>query len=97
MINIGVQTVMSVLLAVLMHRLTKSMLVRGMVLLPYLVANVVAALVWFWMLDYQLGIVNQVLDWLGVDRLAFFGESRAGPSPPSPWSTSGGTSATPLC
>ena len=32
-------------------------------LLPYLVANVVVALVWFWMLDYQLGIVNEVLHW----------------------------------
>jgi multiple sugar transport system permease protein len=74
LINIGTQTVMSVLLAVLMHRLTKSMFVRGVVLLPFLVANVVVALVWFWMLDYQLGIVNTALEWIGVDRLAFFGE-----------------------
>src|SRR5688500_10919958 len=65
---------MSVLLAVLMHRLTRSMFVRGVVLLPFLVANVVVALVWFWMLDYQLGIINQVLEWLGLDRAAFFGE-----------------------
>ncbi len=75
MINIGAQTVISVLLAVLMHRLTRSLVVRGVVLLPFLVANVVVALVWFWMLDYQLGVVNHALDWLGLDRVAFFGDS----------------------
>ncbi|PZG18530.1 carbohydrate ABC transporter permease [Nonomuraea aridisoli] len=72
-LNIGTQTVISVLLAVLLHRLTRSMVVRGIVLLPYLVANVVVALVWFWMLDFQIGVVNQVIEWLGFDRVAFFG------------------------
>ncbi|MBB6345770.1 carbohydrate ABC transporter permease [Nonomuraea muscovyensis] len=74
-INIGTQTVASVLLAVLLHRLTRSLLVRGVVLLPFLVANVVVALVWFWMLDYQLGVVNYAFDWLGLERVAFFGDS----------------------
>ncbi|WP_101790607.1 carbohydrate ABC transporter permease [Nonomuraea indica] len=74
-INIGTQTVASVLLAVLLHRLTRSLLVRGVVLLPFLVANVVVALLWFWMLDYQLGVVNHALDWLGLERVAFFGDS----------------------
>jgi len=75
LINIGAQTVLAMGLAVLMHRLTKSMAVRGALLLPYLVANVVVALTWFWMLDYQIGIVNQGLDWVGIDRVAFFGDS----------------------
>ncbi|MET7460986.1 sugar ABC transporter permease [Nonomuraea sp. NPDC005501] len=75
LINIGTQTVASLLLAVLLHRLTRSLMVRGVVLLPFLVANVVVALVWFWMLDYQLGVVNHALDWLGLDRVAFFGDS----------------------
>ncbi|MBN6057603.1 sugar ABC transporter permease, partial [Nonomuraea sp. RK-328] len=75
LINIGTQTVASLLLAVLLHRLTRSLVVRGVVLLPFLVANVVVALVWFWMLDYQLGVVNYALDWLGLDRVAFFGDS----------------------
>ncbi|WP_415072916.1 carbohydrate ABC transporter permease [Microbacterium sp.] len=74
-INIGVQTVVAVVLAVLMHRLTKSIRVRGIVLMPYLVANVIVALVWYWMLDYQIGIVNVALDALGIDRQAFFGSS----------------------
>ena len=75
LINIGAQTVLAMGLAVLMHRLTKSMAVRGALLLPYLVANVVVALTWWWMLDYQIGIVNQGLDWVGIDRVAFFGDS----------------------
>ncbi|MEV0569465.1 sugar ABC transporter permease [Dactylosporangium sp. NPDC050588] len=74
-INIGVQTVVSLGMAVLMHRLTRSTLIRGVLLLPYLVANVVVAMVWYTMLDAQLGIVNQALEWLGVDAVAFFGET----------------------
>lgn len=72
-INIGVQTVLAVAIAVLMQRLTRSALIRGIVLLPYLVANVVVALVWFWMMDYSTGIFNVLLDLLGMDRVAFFG------------------------
>ena len=74
-INIGVQTVAALAMAVLMHRLTRSALIRGVLLLPYLVANVVVALVWFSMLDAQLGIVNAMLGWIGVDPVAFFGET----------------------
>ncbi|SPL91413.1 N-Acetyl-D-glucosamine ABC transport system, permease protein 1 [[Actinomadura] parvosata subsp. kistnae] len=80
MLNIVSQTVISMLLAVLLYRLTKSMVVRGIVLLPYLVANVVVALVWFWMLDFQLGVVNNVIEWLGFDRVAFFGSDLAIPT-----------------
>jgi multiple sugar transport system permease protein len=72
-LNIGFQTVIALGLAVLMHRLTKSTLIRGSLLLPYLIANVIVALVWFWALDYQIGIVNQILDWVGIDKVAFFG------------------------
>ncbi|QNE21125.1 sugar ABC transporter permease [Kribbella qitaiheensis] len=74
-INIGLQTVLAVGIAMLMYRLTKSITVRAVVLLPYLVANVVVALVWYWMLDYQVGIVNQALSWIGIDPVAFFGDS----------------------
>ncbi|MGP3960340.1 carbohydrate ABC transporter permease [Nonomuraea sp. 3N208] len=73
-INIGVQTIVALGLAVLMHRLTRSGLIRGVLLLPYLVANVVVALIWYTMLDAQLGIVNQALEWVGLDPVAFFGE-----------------------
>lgn len=75
LINISVQTAVALLIAVLMHRLTKSSVVRGALLLPYLIANVVVALVWYTMLDAQLGIVNAMLTWFGIDPVAFFGET----------------------
>ena len=72
-LNIGFQTVIALGLAVLMHRLTKSGIIRGSILLPFLIANVVVALLWFWMLDYQIGIVNTMIEAVGLDRIAFFG------------------------
>jgi len=73
LLNVGFQTVIALGMAVLMHRLTKSTLIRGALLLPFLIANVVVALLWFWLLDYQIGIVNAALDALGLGKLAFFG------------------------
>jgi multiple sugar transport system permease protein len=74
-INIGVQTVFALLIAVLMHRLTNSTVLRGIVLAPYLVSNVVAGIVWLWILDTQLGVGNEIVEWLGFDRIAFFGDA----------------------
>jgi multiple sugar transport system permease protein len=71
-LNIGIQTIVALVIALLMQRLTQSTLVRGLILAPYLVSNVVAALVFFWILDFQLGIGNQLLEWIGLDRIGFF-------------------------
>ncbi|TQL91082.1 carbohydrate ABC transporter permease [Pseudonocardia kunmingensis] len=71
-LNIGIQTVVALVIAVLMQQLTQSTLVRSLILAPYLVANVVAALVFVWILDFQLGIGNQILEWIGLDRIGFF-------------------------
>lgn len=71
LINIVIQTVVALFIAVMMHRLMKSTFVRGIVLAPYLVSNVVAALVWLWILDTQLGIGNEMLAALGLDRIPF--------------------------
>lgn len=72
-LNIVFQTAIALGMAVLMHRLTKSTLIRGVLLFPYLIANVVVALLWFWLLDYQIGIVNAALDAVGISKQAFFG------------------------
>jgi multiple sugar transport system permease protein len=72
-INIGVQTVLALGIAVLMHRLTQSVIVRGIVLLPWLVPNAVLALLWMWMLDPNLGIVNHWLDAIGIGSQGFLG------------------------
>jgi multiple sugar transport system permease protein len=73
LVNIGLQTVLALVLAVLLNRLTQSMVVRGIVLTPYLVSNVVTAMLWLLLLDYQLGFVNQLLEWVGVERESFWG------------------------
>lgn len=73
--NIVFQTILAVGIAVLMHRLTQSTLVRGIILLPFLISNVIAALVWFWLLDFQIGIVNEFIAFVGLDRIAFFGDA----------------------
>jgi multiple sugar transport system permease protein len=75
-LNIGFQTVIALGLALLMHRVAKSTFIRGALLLPFLVANVIVALLWFWMLDYQLGIVNEIISWMGLPRIAFFGSEQ---------------------
>lgn len=74
-LNIGFQTIIAIVLAVLLQRLTNSTIIRGMALLPYFIANVVVALVWYFMMDFQIGIVNEIFTWVGLDRVAFFGES----------------------
>jgi multiple sugar transport system permease protein len=69
--NIPIQTVLALLLAILMDRLTKSIAVRALIILPYLISNVVVALIWMWMLDPILGMANFFLDWVGVGRQQF--------------------------
>jgi multiple sugar transport system permease protein len=72
-LNIPLQTALAVGLAVLMDRLTQSIVVRGILVLPWLIPNVVVALLWVWMLDPQLGIVNQFLGLFGIPRQPFVG------------------------
>ncbi|WP_405608570.1 carbohydrate ABC transporter permease [Streptomyces sp. NBC_00076] len=73
-INIGIQTVSALAIAVLLQRLTQSALLRGIVLTPYLMSNVVAGLVWLWILDTQLGIGNEIVTALGFDRIPFLAD-----------------------
>ncbi len=74
--NIPFQTVIGLFLAVAMDRLTRSMWVRGALVLPYLVSNVIAAMIWTWMLDPLLGMVNAGLGLLGIEHLSFLGTTQ---------------------
>lgn len=73
LLNIPLQTALGLFLAVAMDRLTRSIFVRSVVLLPYLLSNVLVALIWLWMLDPLLGVVNAGITALGFDRQAFLG------------------------
>ncbi|MBS1907774.1 MAG: sugar ABC transporter permease [Actinobacteria bacterium] len=74
-INIVLQTALALGLALLMNKVAKSTFVRGGLLMPYLMANVIAAMLWFWMLDYNIGIVNEIISALGLPKIAFFGNA----------------------
>jgi multiple sugar transport system permease protein len=74
-INIALQTILALVIAVLMQRLTRSLVVRGIVLTPYLVSNVVAALTGLWILDSTLGIGNKMLEAIGIGPIGFFTDS----------------------
>ncbi len=75
LINIVVQTILALAIALLMQKIATSTLSRGILLLPYFIANVIVALVWFWMLDPNLGIVNVFLEKIGIGSISFFGSS----------------------
>src|SRR3954471_23795649 len=74
-LNIGIQTILALVIAVMMQRLPRRTWLRGIVLTPYLVSNVVAAMVFLWILDYQLGIGNTLLTAIGVERIPFLSSS----------------------
>ena len=73
LLNIPLQTIVAIGLAVMMDRLTKSLVVRGILVLPWLLPPVVVALIWLWILDPTLGIANQALRAIGVPRQDFLG------------------------
>ena len=72
-LNIPLQTILAIVIAVMMSRLTKSMLVRAMLILPWLMPPVVVGLLWLWLLDPNIGIVNVTLKSLGLNTIAFLG------------------------
>jgi multiple sugar transport system permease protein len=77
LMNIPLQTVLGLGLALAMDRLTRSLFVKSLVLLPYLLSNVLVAMIWLWMLDPTLGALNHLIAALGglfgVERQPFFG------------------------
>ena len=73
LMNIPLQTVLGLGLALAMDRLTRSLFVKSVLLLPYLLSNVLVAMVWLWMLDPTLGALNQLIAALGGSRQPFFG------------------------
>jgi multiple sugar transport system permease protein len=74
-LSVGIGIFFSLVTAVVMHRLTRSTVIRGMVLLPFLISGVIAGLVWSWMLQSQLGIVNIWLQDLTGHDFLFLGST----------------------
>jgi multiple sugar transport system permease protein len=71
-LNIFSQTALALGLAALMHRLTRSVVLRAALLVPWLVPNVTIGLLWAWLLDPDLGFVNHLLGSVGLDTTLSF-------------------------
>ncbi|MFD7026245.1 carbohydrate ABC transporter permease [Promicromonospora sukumoe] len=76
LLSVVIGMALSVATAVVLHRLTASTALRGIIILPFLISGVVAATTWSWMLDAQLGIVNIAIRQLGLDPVFFLGSSK---------------------
>lgn len=72
-LSVVLGVLVSLVTAVILHRLAVSATVRGLMILPFLISGVVTALVWSWMLDPQLGIVNILITKLTGEPVLFFG------------------------
>lgn len=73
LLNIPLQTILAIIIAVMMSRLTKSMLIRALIIIPWLMPPVVVGLIWLWLLDPNLGIINVTLKSMGLPMIAFLG------------------------
>jgi multiple sugar transport system permease protein len=72
-LNIPLQTVLALMMAVLIDRFVKGVFFRSVIILPWLIPNVVVALLWLWILDPPIGILNELLEMIGLTRQPFFG------------------------
>jgi ABC-type sugar transport system permease subunit len=70
-LSVSLTMAVSIITAAVLHRLTASTVIRGLIILPFLISGVVAATVWSWMLDTQLGIVNILIEQLGGEGIQF--------------------------
>jgi multiple sugar transport system permease protein len=73
--NIPLQTVLAIFMAVMLERFstTVSSFMRGIMILPWLMPNVVVALLWLWILDPSIGLMNELLKVVGIGRQPFMG------------------------
>jgi len=71
LLNIPLQTVLAMVIAVMMSRLTKSVIIRAIIILPWLMPGVVVGLLWLWLMDPTLGIINEFLRAIGVGTVPF--------------------------
>lgn len=80
-INIGSQTILALGLAIAMDRLATSTWIKIALLMPWLIPGVSAAMLYRWILNPLVGVVNQAAEIVGVEPFLFFGsETMAMPS-----------------
>lgn len=71
-INISTEMVLALGIAVLMDRLTRSVVIRVAIIFPWLVPNVAVGIVSLFMLDKTVGVINMMLEDLGLQSQYFY-------------------------
>ncbi len=71
--NIPLQTILALGIAVILDRIHNSSFLRGIILIPWLLPNIVVGLLFLWILDPSLGIMNKFLGIFGIAQQPFLG------------------------
>ncbi|PIN50908.1 sugar ABC transporter permease [Trueperella pyogenes] len=74
-VNITTQTILGLLIAMLMMRVSQSTLIRSTLLLPWLIPNVTIAAITLFVLDPTVGLLNHFLSFIEVGPISFYGDS----------------------
>jgi len=76
-ICITVELSLGMAIAMLLNREFKGQnAIRGICFLPLLIMPLAMSMFWNYMLHVQFGVVNQMLEWLGLGRIEFFGKAK---------------------
>lgn len=67
LLYLPLEVIVGILIAVVLNQKLRGIgLFRTMYYMPYIVPKVAASLVWVWVLNPRYGLVNTILDWVGV-------------------------------
>jgi multiple sugar transport system permease protein len=76
-ICISVELILGMVFALLLNRnFVGQNVVRGLCFLPLLISPLAMSLMWNYMLHVQFGIINQLLDWVGLGRHEWFSNQK---------------------
>jgi len=77
LLNIPLQTALALVIALIMNKAVgSSSLMKGVFLVPWIMSNVVVALLWFWMLDPPVGIIDALLVKMGFPKINFLTDTK---------------------
>ena len=76
LLNIPLQMMLALLIGVLLDRFIHGSHIRSILILPWLMPGVVVALLFLWLLDPGLGIVNAMLTKIGLPSQGFLGSAQ---------------------
>jgi len=73
--NIPLQTALAIFFAVMLDKFSTALstIMRSVMILPWLMPNVIVALLWLWILDPSIGIANVLLNTVGIPQQDFLG------------------------